>query len=83
LIPTYETTQVQADGASSAYYNLLCSPDAFMYAVQTPGGKIRSQANYLPEYLGTQWTTDVLYGVAEKRDAAGVSIKSRQTAVVS
>jgi len=83
-IPVYETTQVQEDGASSAYFNLLITPRTFCYAVRTPGGKrVRSQAHYWPESLGTLWTTDIIYGVAELRDAEGVVIKSRQTGIVS
>ncbi len=83
-VPVYATTNIQADGASSAYYNLLAGPRAFMHASMTPGaGRTRTQANYLPQNLGTLWTSDVIYGVAELRDAAAVVIKSRQTGVVS
>jgi len=82
-IPVFETSQVQADGASSAFYNLLTHPKTFCYAVMTPGGVIRSQANYWAESLGTLWTTDIIYGVAELRDDSGVVIKSRQSGVVS
>lgn len=83
-IPVFETTNIQADGASSAYYNLLAHPKAFMFATMTPGaGRIRSQANYLPENLGTLWTTDIIYGVKELRDKAACVIKSRQSGVVS
>jgi len=82
--PVYETTNIQADGASSAYYNLFAHPKAFMYGTQTPGGgRIRSQANYLPQNLGTLWTTDAIYGVKELRDKAACVIKSRQTGIVS
>lgn len=83
MIPVLETTQVQADGASSAFYNLLAGPKAFMFATQTVGGGVRSQASYRNDYLGTLWTNDVLYGVAELRDAAACVIKSRQTGIVS
>jgi len=82
-IPVYETTNVQVDGASSAYYNMLASPKAFAYATQTPGGRIRSQATYLQETLGTLWTTDIIYGVKELRDKAGCVIASRQAGIVS
>jgi len=82
-IPVCETTQVQADGASSAFYNLLAHPRAFCFGVQTPGGSVRSQAHYWPEALGTLWTTDIIYGVAELRDDAAVVINSRQSGVVS
>ena len=82
-IPVFETTQVQADGASTAFYNLLVHPKTFCFALQTPGGNIRSQSTYWAESLGTLWTTDIIYGVAELRDDAGVVIKSRQTGIVS
>lgn len=36
---------------------------------------LRTQANYIPEYLGTLVTADILYGVIENRDTAGVWIK--------
>ncbi len=83
-VPVYETTNIQADGASSAYYNLFAHPKAFMYGTQTPGGgRIRSQSQYLIENLGTVWVTDVIYGVKELRDAAACVIKSRQSGIVS
>lgn len=83
-IPVYETTQVQADTASSAFFNLLAGPRTFCFGVQTPGDRrVRSQANYRPESLGTLWTTDIIYGVIELRDDAGTVIKSRQTGLVS
>lgn len=83
-IPVRETTQVQADGASSAFYNLLATPRAFSFAIRTPNGKrVRSQSNYWAAALGTLWTTDILYGVAELRDIEGVVIKSRQAGIVS
>lgn len=82
-IPVYETTQIQSDAATTAYYNLLAHPKSFAFATMTPGGRIRSQANYTPENLGTLWTTDIIYGVAELRDDSAVVIKSRQTGVVS
>lgn len=81
--PVFETTQVQADAASSAYYNLLAHPKSFCYATMTPGGKVRSQSSYLATNLGTLWTTDIIYGVAELRDDSAVVIKSRQSGVVS
>lgn len=83
-VPVFETTNIQEDGASSAFYNMLVSPRAFTFAVRTPGSsKVRSQANYIPQQLGTLWTNDCLYGVAELRDLAGCVIKSRQSGIVS
>ena len=37
---------------------------------------IRVQSNYIPEYLSTVTTADILYGVVENRDAAGVRVLS-------
>jgi hypothetical protein len=83
-IPVMVTTQVQADTASSAYYNLLAYKDAFCYAVQTRGGaNVRVQSNYKLENLGLLVVADLLYGVKEMRDGAAVLIKSRQTGIVS
>lgn len=82
-IPLYETTQVQQDGASSSYNNLLAHKKTFCSAMQTPGGGVRSQASYFHPSLGTLWTTDAIYGVAELRDDSGVYIKSRTTGIVS
>lgn len=83
-IPTFQTTQVQADGNNTAYFNILATPDAFTYAVQTPGGqKVRTQATYEQGNLGTLWTSDIIYGVKELRDDSVVVIKSRQSVVVS
>lgn len=83
-IPVYQTSQVPADGASSAFYNLLASPRAYMFATRTPGGNyVRSISSYQHPNLGTLWTNDCLYGTAELRDVAGVVIKSRQSGIVS
>lgn len=46
-------------------------------------GQVRIQSNYIPENLGALTTADVIYGVAENRDAAGIWIKSRKTGFVS
>lgn len=35
---------------------------------------VRIQSNYIPEYLSTLTTADILYGVIENRDNAGVAI---------
>jgi hypothetical protein len=34
------------------------------------------QANYMPDFLSTVVTADILYGVVENRDAGGVQIVS-------
>jgi hypothetical protein len=38
--------------------------------------RIRVTMAYNPTYLGTQVTLDVLYGVAEGRDASGITVLS-------
>lgn len=51
---------------------------AFATGNLTPGaeGSIRLQSNYRLEYLGTLVVADIMYGVIENRDLAGVLIKS-------
>jgi hypothetical protein len=56
---------------------LVAHKDAFVHASKALGGGskekgVRVQAKYIPQYLGTQLTTDVVYGVAENRDECGV-----------
>lgn len=51
--------------------NFLAHKDAIVHAHTV----LRTQVNYIPEYLGTLVTADILYGVVENRDTAGVWIK--------
>lgn len=51
--------------------NFLAHKDAIVHAHTI----MRTQANYIPEYLGTLVTADILYGVVENRDTSGVWIK--------
>jgi len=37
---------------------------------------VRVQSNYIPDFLSTVTTADVLYGVVENRDNAGVLMRS-------
>ena len=50
---------------------LMFTKDAFVLAEQMG---VRSQTQYKQEYLGTLFTSDMLYGVAELRDEAAVAI---------
>ena len=50
---------------------LLAHKDAFVLAEQMG---VRSQAQYKQEYLGTLFTSDMLYGVAELRDSSAVAL---------
>jgi hypothetical protein len=60
----------------------LAGRDALVFATANVTGgrtdnKVRLQTQYLQDYLGTLVTADIIFGVAENRDAAGVWIKSQ------
>lgn len=70
---------------SAGRYNALAHPDAIHWATSPLGSGgskgemvgskgIRVQSNYIPDYLSTVTTADILYGVIENRDEGGVSI---------
>ena len=85
-IPVISSTNVQASG-TDGYDNCLAHPDAIHYAT-SPLGKggskgavvgsegVRVQSNYMPDFLSTVTTADILYGVIENRDDHGVKILS-------
>ena len=84
-IPCFITTQVQFVSGTTGRYNALAHADALNWAT-SPLGKggskgsvvgsmgLRVQSNYMPDYLSTVTTADILYGVIENRDTAGVRI---------
>lgn len=84
-LPVYITTQIQYVSGTTGRYNALAHKDALHFATAplgsggSKGGMvgsegIRVQANYAPEYLSTLVTADIMYGVIENRDVAGVRI---------
>ena len=76
-VPVFQTTNVTDDATD--YSGVLASNDAIHWAANTmPGssGAVRVQSDYLQEYLATLVTADILYGVIENRDNAGVEIIS-------
>jgi len=84
-IPVYQTTQIANVSGTTGRINALAHPDAIHWATSPLGAGgsmgqmvgssgIRVQSNYSPEYLSTITTADVLYGVVENRDNAGVRI---------
>lgn len=88
-IPVYRTTQIQSDTSpSGARANALAHPDAIHWATSPIGAGgskantmigsygVRVQSYYIPDYLSTLTTADILYGVIENRDNAGVYVKS-------
>jgi hypothetical protein len=50
----------------------LAHKDAIIHASTI----MRTQSNYVPQYLSTLVTADVVYGVLENRDTSGVWIKT-------
>lgn len=87
-IPVYISENVRDN--STGYDNFLAHRDAIHFAtaslpVQSPStviGKhgLRVQSNYIPDYLSTITTADILYGVVENRDEAGVLILTDKAA---
>lgn len=85
-VPVYITTQVQYVSGTTGRYNALAHKDAIHWATSPLGASskggmvgamgLRVQSNYIPDYLSTLTTADVLYGVIENRNAAGVAILS-------
>jgi hypothetical protein len=85
--PVYLTTQIafHVPSGSAGRENAFAHPDAIHFATSPLGaggskgamvgsGGVRVQSNYIPEYLSTVTTADILYGVIENRDAAGVRV---------
>jgi len=88
-IPVYITTQIQYVSGTTGYYNALAHKDAIHWATSplgsggSKGGMVgsngvRVQSNYVPQYLSTITTADILYGVIENRDVAGVKIITKE-----
>lgn len=69
--PVYVTSQVVV--TSGSYDNMLVQKQAFAYA--KPMG-LRTQANYIPESLGTLVTCDIIFGEVLNRAAAGYQLTS-------
>lgn len=81
-IPLFASTNVV--GALQTYRNLLLHKSAFGFGLQTAGGKeVRVQSDYLLQNIGNLTVVDILYGVIELRDAAGVLVNASSTATSS
>jgi len=70
-IPVLQTTQIPYE--TNDYHNMLVQKEAFATAKLQD---IRTQANYIPENLGTLITCDIIYGTLLNRALAGVEITS-------
>jgi hypothetical protein len=86
-LPVYVSNNIRyvVVSGSAGRYNALAHPDSIHWATSPLGaggsqggmvgsGGIRVQSNYIPEYLSTVTTADILYGVVENRDEGGVAI---------
>ena len=86
-IPVYVSNNVQYISGTAGRYNALAHRDALHFATSPLGAGgsmgggsmtgqygVRVQSNYIPEYLSTLTTADLLYGCVENRDDAGVRI---------
>lgn len=84
-IPVNVTTTIQYVSGTTGRYNALAHPDAIHWATSPLGSGgsmgsmvgasgVRVQSNYVPQYLSTVTTADIMYGVIENRDTSGVAI---------
>lgn len=87
-IPVYVSQNIQYVTSTTGRNNALAHKDALHFATSALGSGgsmagsmvgssgIRVQSHYIPEYLTTVTTADILYGVVENRDNAGVLIRT-------
>lgn len=81
-VPVFQTSNVVS--GLLTYRNLLLHKSAFAFALQTPGGsKVRIQTDYLVQNIATLTVLDMIYGVIELRDAAGVVLNANTTSTAS
>ena len=69
-VKVYVSTNCET-ATGDARIGMMFHKDAFVLAEQLG---VRSQTQYKQEYLGTLFTSDMLYGVKELRDEAAVAI---------
>jgi hypothetical protein len=89
-IPVVVSQNVPNVASTNGRRNVLAHRDAIHFAtaalgLSSKGGMvgasgIRVQSNYIPEYLGTLTTVDILYGVVENRDNAAVQLLTHASA---
>ena len=70
-VKVYVTTNADTATTDTTRLAMMFHKDAFVLAEQMG---VRSQTQYKQEYLGTLFTSDMLYGVKELRDEAAVAI---------
>lgn len=70
-VKVYVSTNCDTATTTTSRIAMMFHKDAFVLAEQMG---VRSQTQYKQEYLGTLFTSDMLYGVKELRDEAAVAI---------
>ena len=70
-VKVFVTTNADTATTNTTRIAMMFHKDAFVLAEQMG---VRSQTQYKQEYLGTLFTSDMLYGVKELRDEAAVAI---------
>lgn len=79
--PIFTSTRVVK--GLSTYRNIFAHPSAFGFAIQSEGGRIKVDSQYLLQNLGTLTVADIIYGVAVLREPAAVLVNSNDTAITS
>ena len=78
-VPVYASNRIAYVSSTTGRVNFLATKDAINFAtLNLGGGRFRLQANYIPEYLSTVVTADIVTGVVKARDAAGVIIYTKE-----
>ena len=70
-VKVFVTTNADTATTNSSRIALMAHKDAFVLAEQMG---VRTQTQYKQEYLGTLFTSDMLYGVAELRDGSAIAL---------
>lgn len=71
-VPVFVSTNADTTSGSTATRICLMAHKDFAVLVEQMG--VRSQTQYKQEYLGTLFTSDMLYGVKELRDGSAVAL---------
>ena len=80
-MPVFRSTNVVS--GLQTYRNLLAHRTAFGYAIQTPGGGIKTTISDWPANLGTLVTHELIDGVTELRDQAAVLVNANSAFIGS
>lgn len=79
-IKVYLSTRMPTISGGNGRYGILAHKDAIAFATHAlPGGsRMRMQANYIPEYLSTLVTADILFGTVVNRQDSAVKILTKK-----